>query len=215
MNNVYQYPLDMKGRWHEIFGNQNPITLELACGKAEYTTGRAPHELDRNFIAVDVKGNRLYIGAQKALDQNLQNTRFLRIDIDKIYDYFEEGEVDDIWIIFPDPFLKEKRAKNRLTHPKFLSKYQDIIKKDTSIHLKTDSRELYDFTKATLEEYNCSLEEDIYDIYKDGEADFPLSIKTFYEGMHLEDGRTISYLRFGLPKEKIQYVKKKKETSPE
>ncbi len=209
--NVLEYPENVKGSWSEIFGNDNPIILELAAGKAEYTTERAIAEPDKNFIAVDVKGNRLYIGAKKSLELGTPNARYLRINIDKIEDFFAPGEVEEIWILFPDPFLKDKRAKNRLTHPKFLSKYQSILPTDKLVHLKTDSRELYEFTQETAAEYGCSVEEDTEDIYQHGEAPYPLSIKTFYERMHLEDERTISHISFRLPQEKIHYVRKKKQ----
>ncbi len=208
--NVLQYLENVKGRWSEIFGNDHPIIVELAAGKAEYTTERAAKEKDKNFIAIDVKGNRLYIGAKKSLEAGTENARYLRIDIDKIEDYFASGEIDEVWIIFPDPFLKEKRAKNRLTHPKFLSKYQNILEPETVIHLKTDSRELYDFTLETIQEYGCKLQENVYDIYSDGEAEYPLCIKTYYEKMHLADQRTISHVSFCLPEEKLYYVKTQK-----
>ncbi len=210
--NVLEYPENAKGRWAEIFGNDNPIILELAAGKAEYTTERAVQEKDKNFVAIDVKGNRLYIGAKKGLEKGLTNARYLRINIDKIEDFFDKDEIEEIWILFPDPFLKEKRAKNRLTHPKFLSKYQSILPYGSLVHLKTDSRELYQFTQEVVQEYGCKIIEDTTDIYSEGEAPYPLSIKTYYEGMHLEDRRTISHISFSLPKEKIHYARKKKET---
>ncbi len=209
--NVLQYPEDVKGKWSEVFGNDKPIILELAAGKAEYTTERAQREKDKNFVAVDVKGNRLYIGAKKSLDAGTENAKYLRINIDKIEEYFAPGEIAEVWIIFPDPFLKDKRAKNRLTHPKFLSKYQNILSSDIPIHLKTDSRELYQFTKETIAEYACDMIQDEIDIYAEGEADYPLSIKTFYEKMHLADQRTISHICFRLPTEKINYVKSQKD----
>ncbi len=210
MDNVLEYPENVKGRWSEIFGNSNPIILELAAGKAEYTTERAIVEPRYNFVAVEVKGNRLYIGAKKSLERGTPNARYLRINIDKIEEYFDKDEVAEIWILFPDPFLKDKRAKNRLTHPKFLSKYQSILPQHKLVHLKTDSRELYDFTREVAQEHNCEIDQDTTDIYKQGEPPYPLSIQTFYESMHLADNRTISHISFRLPQEKIHYVRKKK-----
>ncbi len=125
--NVLEFPKDMKGNWHNYFGNNNPIILELACGKGEYTQNRAAAEPNTNFIAVDIKGNRIYIGAKNCLEQNLTNAAFLRISIDTIVDYFAPDEVAEIWIIFPDPFLRDSKDKNRLTHTKFLEKYQQIL----------------------------------------------------------------------------------------
>ncbi len=207
---MLQYPNNVKGRWHEIFGNENPLVLELACGKGEYTTGRATKEKNKNFLGVDIKGNRIYIGAKKALDEEIDNAKFLRINIHQITEYFAPDEVSEIWIIFPDPYLKDKRAKNRLTHPLFLGKYQKLLAPQGHIHLKTDSRELYEFTKEVLEEHNAQIIDDVHDIYTEGEAPYPLDIKTFYEKSHLEDGRTISHLEFVLPEQQITYQKKKK-----
>ncbi len=195
--NVLQYPENMKGNWKNFFGNDNPITLELACGKGEYSVNLGRQHKDHNYIGVDIKGNRIYTGAKAALEEGLDNVGFLRIHIGQITEYFEPGEVAGIWIIFPDPFLK--KAKNRLTHPRFLHLYQQLLKTGATINLKTDSKELYDFTLETIAEQNCNKLEDIADIYGKGLATGPLAIQTFYEKKHLADGRTIYYLRFSLP----------------
>lgn len=201
--NVLQYPEGMKDKWAEFFGNDNPITLELACGKGEYSVNLGRAHKDRNFIGVDIKGNRMYIGATQALNEGLKNVGFLRTHILQIQDYFNKGHVEKIWIIFPDPFLRESKENNRLTHPRFLYRYQQILKKGGTVNLKTDSKELYDYTHEVIKEHNCTIVEDIQDIYGKGKATGPLAIQTHYEKMHLEDGRLINYLSFKLPEEEI------------
>lgn len=205
--NVLQYPKNMTNSWHVFFGNKNPITLELACGKGEYSVNLGREHRDRNFIGVDLKGNRIYVGAKQALDEGLSNVAFLRTQIDKLTDYFGEGEVDDIWIVFSDPFLR--KAKNRLTHPRFLALYQKVLKPGGLIRLKTDSPELYEFTLETIAEQGCVIEENIADIYGKGLANGPLAIQTFYEKMHLADGRKINYVSFRLPEHAIKIPPKK------
>ncbi len=201
--NVLQYPEGMKDKWTEFFGNDNPITLELACGKGEYSVNLGRAHKDKNFIGVDIKGNRMYIGATQALNEGLKNVGFLRTHILQIQDYFNAGDVEKIWIIFPDPFLRESKENNRLTHPRFLYRYQQILKKGGTVNLKTDSKELYDYTHEVIKEHNCTIVEDIQDIYGKGKATGPLAIQTHYEKMHLEDGRLINYLSFKLPEEEI------------
>lgn len=195
--NVLQYPENMKGNWHAFFGNDNPITLELACGKGEYSVNLGREHRDRNFIGVDIKGNRIYTGAKMALKEELNNVAFLRIHIGNITEYFAPGEVEEIWIIFPDPFLKKE--SNRLTHARYLHLYEQLLKSGARINLKTDSKELYDFTLETIAEQGCPLHENIADVYGKGKATGPLAIQTFYEKMHLADGRTIYFLSFSLP----------------
>ena len=195
--NVLQYPEGMKGKWAEFFGNDNPITLELACGKGEYSVNLGREHRDRNYIGVDIKGNRIYNGAKIALTEGLVNVAFLRIHIGQITEYFAENEVSEIWIVFSDPFLK--KPKNRLTHERFLYAYQQILKPGSKINLKTDSIELYESTKEVIQEQGCTVYEDIADIYGQGKATGPLAIQTFYEKMHLAEGRTIYYISFSLP----------------
>lgn len=211
-SNVLQNPENANGRWHEYFQNNNPITLELACGKGEYSVNLGRQHKDRNFIGVDIKGNRIYIGAKTALAEGLKNVAFMRAQIGQITRYFDPGEVTDIWIIFPDPFLREGKAKNRLTHPRFLSLYQQILKPGARIHLKTDSKELYDFTLETITAQECTIHENIADIYGQGKATGALGIQTFYEKMHLADGRTIYYVSFSLPEHPIKVPEKKKKS---
>lgn len=202
--NVLQYPENTAGNWKNFFHNGNPITLELACGKGEYSTGLGRQHKDQNFIGVDIKGNRIYIGAKTALKENLDNVAFLRIQIGHISRYFAPGEVDNIWIIFPDPFLRKSRAKNRLTHARFLHEYEQVLKPGGRINLKTDSPELYEFTLEVIAEQGCPIHQNIADIYGKGMATGPLAIQTFYEKMHLAEGRTIYYLSFSLPDEGVK-----------
>jgi tRNA (guanine-N7-)-methyltransferase len=202
--NVLQYPEDIKGKWSGFFKNNNPVTLELACGRGEYSVGLGRQNKDHNYIGVDIKGNRIYAGAKKALEEQLDNVAFLRIQIGQIINYFAPGEVSEIWIVFPDPFLRKSRAKNRLTHPRFLRLYQQILKPGARINLKTDSKELYDFTLETIQEQGCNIVENIADIYGKGKATGPLAIQTYYEGLHLADGRTIYFLSFQLPEAPIK-----------
>jgi tRNA (guanine-N7-)-methyltransferase len=190
-------PETIKGKWNEFFKNDNPITLELACGKGEYSVGLGREHKDRNFIGIDIKGNRIHNGAKIALNEPLPNVGFLRIYIGNITEYFAKDEVSEIWIIFPDPFLKKE--SNRLTHPRFLHLYQQIMKKGGKINLKTDSKELYDFTKEVVAEQNCPVHEDLVDIYATGKNTGALAIQTFYEKMHLAEGRTIYFISFSLP----------------
>ncbi|MEQ9089766.1 MAG: tRNA (guanosine(46)-N7)-methyltransferase TrmB [Balneola sp.] len=184
-----------KGSWNaDIFKNENPIVLELACGKGEYSTGLGKLYPDKNFVGFDLKGNRLWVGAQRALDQELENVRFFRAYIDHLDQYFEKEEVSDIWIIFPDPQLKKDRKK--LTSPKFLKLYRPLLKSGATINLKTDSQEIYEFTKEVIEEQKLKLLRDIKDVYKECPDDPELSIKTYYENMHLEKGKLIKFLSF-------------------
>lgn len=201
--NVLQYPENMKNNWKDFFKNDNPITLELACGKGEYSVGLGREHRDRNFIGVDIKGNRIHNGAKIALTEGLNNVAFLRTHIGQITDYFGKDEVAEIWIVFSDPFLKKGKEKNRLTHFRFLHNYQQMLKPGGIIHLKTDSDVLYNFTLETIAETGCSIIENIADIYGKGMATGPLAIQTFYEKMHLADKRTIYYVSFTLPQEPI------------
>ena len=209
-SNVFQYPEGMNGKWNEYFGNNHPITLELACGKGEYSTGLGAMHSNRNFIGVDVKGNRIFIGARKALRDDMKNVAFLRTQILQLQEYFSQNEVAEIWIIFPDPFLRESKSQKRLTSPRFLSIYQKILKPGATINLKTDSKELYDFTLESIAETGCTIQENIADIYGRGKAVGALAIRTFYEEMHLAEGRTIYYLSFTLSENDIIPPPKKK-----
>jgi tRNA (guanine-N7-)-methyltransferase len=208
--NVLECPENMQGQWAAFFGNNNPIVLELACGKGEYTRNMAKAFPDKNFLGIDIKGNRIFVGAKEALGQGIKNVGFMRAQIQQLEDYFKYEEFQEIWITFPDPFLRDSKAKNRLTHSRFLKVYQALLPPNALIHLKTDSKPLFDFTQEMLELHKCVIHEKIDDIYAKGEPVFPLNIKTFYEKMHLEDKRTIQYISFSLPTEEIIVPPKKK-----
>ena len=198
-NNVLQYPTGMAGNWHQHFGNNNPIILELACGKGEYTVGLARLYAEKNFIGVDIKGNRLWVGAKKALQEDLHQVAFLRAQIEGIASFFNKEEVAEIWITFPDPQLRFSKAKKRLTHPKFLRYYQQILQPGGKIHLKTDSPHLYRFTKEVLALYECNIITDTDDVYKQPTVSEELKIKTHYEALDIAQSNRIHYLCFTLP----------------
>lgn len=197
--NVLQNPVGMAGRWAEHFGNANAITLELACGKGEYTLGLAQLYPHQNFIGVDLKGNRLWVGAKRATALRLSNAAFLRIQIDRITSFFAPQEVSNIWITFPDPQLRISKDKKRLTHPKFLRLYQQILKPDGKIHLKTDSPVLYDFTLRVIELYGCTLHQATDNVYAQPQTAPELQIKTHYEGLDIAGSSWVHYLCFSLP----------------
>jgi tRNA (guanine-N7-)-methyltransferase len=197
--NVLQYPQDMKGKWNDFFKNDHPITLELACGKGEYAVGLGRLYPQRNFIGIDLKGNRIWVGAKTALKENLTNVAFVRSQIDQVTNYFAEGEVSERWITFPDPQLRASKHKKRLTHPKFLRAYQQLLKPGSIIHLKTDSPVLYRFTKEVISLYNLPLHYSTDDLYKEESISEELKIKTHYEGLDIAQSNRIHYLQFSLP----------------
>lgn len=201
--NVLQYPKDMPGQWKHHFGNDYNLTLELACGKGEYTVGMGEMFPDRNFVGVDLKGNRIWVGAKKALQRGMQNVRFLRSHIDKITDYFEPGEVSEIWITFPDPQLRTSHAKKRLTHPKYLRHYQKILVPGGKIHLKTDSPDLFHFTHMVMEMFNCNCLISWDNLYSHPERASELDIKTHYEGLDIAGSNRIHYICFTLPEHQL------------
>ena len=201
--NVLEYPMHMPGEWASFFKNDHPITLELACGKGEYAVGLGRLYPGRNFLGVDLKGNRMWVGAKKALEEKLDNVGFIRSHIDKISQYFIKGEVREIWITFPDPQLRISRAKKRLTHPRFLRLYQQLLSPDGLIHLKTDSPDLYAFTKQVIELYELTLIEDNDNVYANDNIKEELKIKTHYEGLDIAKSSRIHYLAFALPAERL------------
>ena len=199
--NVLQFPKNIKGRWNEFFKNKNWIVLELACGKGEYAVGLGNLYLHKNFIGIDLKGNRIWVGAKKALENGLSNVAFLRTQIDQVDEYFAKDEVDEIWITFPDPQVRKSKAKKRLTHPKFLRLYQQFLKPGGYIHLKTDSPDLYHFTKKVIEKYGCTLHVDHKDLYSQPNIREDLKIKTHYESLDIAASERIHYLCFSLPEQ--------------
>jgi tRNA (guanine-N7-)-methyltransferase len=189
----------LKGSWNkQFFQNNNPIVLELGCGKGEYSVGLAQKYPEKNFIGVDIKGARMWQGSTKALEQKIDNVCFLRTRIEFIDYCFAQNEVDEIWITFPDPQIKKRRAKNRLTHPIFLQRYRRFLKENSLIHLKTDSQFLHGYTLGII--YGCghTLEDAEHDIYNAKLKRENMEIKTHYEKMFLTKDFRITYLRFRL-----------------
>jgi tRNA (guanine-N7-)-methyltransferase len=186
-----------RGRWAEaVFGNDHPIVAELACGKGDYTLELARRYPDVNFIGVDVKGDRLWKGAEAAATEGLDNVRFLRIYIDHLQNYFAPGEISDLWITFPDPYLAERKKLKRLTSPVFLVRYRNVLRDGGSIRLKTDSTELFDYTLEVLAEEKLSPDVLIRDVHHHAHHEPDLDILTYYERQHLADRRVIRYVRF-------------------
>ncbi|HCY89676.1 MAG TPA: tRNA (guanosine(46)-N7)-methyltransferase TrmB [Chitinophagaceae bacterium] len=196
---VFEYPENMAGQWHAFFKNNHPIVLELACGRGEYTVGMAGFYPDKNFIGVDVKGNRMYIGAKKTMDAGLSNAAFLRTQIEMLGQYFAPGEVNDIWITFPDPQLRTSKAKKRLTHPRFLRLYKSILAPGGCIHLKTDSPDLYRFSLLVADMYGLTVHDKSDDIYARPNIAPELHIKTHYESLDIAGSNRIHYLQLSLP----------------
>lgn len=198
MDNVYENNPIHKGQWAKgHFNNNQPIVLELACGKGDYARGLAQVFPDKNFIGVDIKGNRLFTGANLARQHNLNNVAFIRTQIDHLDQYFEKDEVDEIWITFPDPFLKDSRHKKRLTSKKFIEVYRQFLKPSGVVNLKTDSPQLYAYTKEVISELKLTVIKDYSDVYAMEKQETELyGIQTYYEKMHLKDNRTIHFISF-------------------
>lgn len=196
---IFNKDFGTKGEWRRtFFRNDNPIVLELGCGKGEYTVALAERNPERNYIGIDIKGARMWRGAKTATENDMPNVGFIRTRIEFINSFFAEGEVDEIWITFPDPQLKTRRAKKRLTSPLFLERYARLLSDGGVINLKTDSQHLFNYTKAVIDRYGLPCEVSNADIYGSGYADEVLSVKTAYEKMFLERGLPITYTRFSL-----------------
>lgn len=202
-NHVFQYPFavlrekgfEMRGKWNELFFyNNNPIVLELGCGKGEYAVGLARRYPNKNFIGVDIKGARMWSGASQAKEEGIDNVAFLRTHIELITHFFAPGEVSEIWITFPDPQMKKTRK--RLTSTRMLELYRRILVENGIIHLKSDSPFLYTYTRAMVQENNFPILIDTDDLYNSGIDDDILGIKTFYEQQWLERGKSIKYIKF-------------------
>lgn len=192
---------EYKGHWNEqVFKKAQPIVLELGCGKGEYTVGLGRQYTEKNFIGIDRKGARIWRGAKTAHEEGLDNIRFLRIHIDKIDQFFAPGEVSEIWITFPDPQPQKSRMRKRLTSPKFLNRYKNILAPGGIIHLKTDSQLLHEYTLEVIAEESHNLLFKTNNLYQqpENQNDPILGIRTFYESMFLEQGMPITYLKFQL-----------------
>ena len=193
----------LKGNWHKNhFKNDNPIVLELGCGKGEYTVGMAKMFPDKNFIGVDIKGSRMWKGAKTSIEEGINNTAFLRSKVDFIEKLFGEGEVSEIWLTFSDP--QPKKPRKRLTSPLFISRYLQLLKPKGTINLKCDSDLLFEYTLEQIEENKYEKQEASWDVYNEfvNRTDEPtkqlMNIKTFYEQKWLEEGKTIKYCRFAI-----------------
>lgn len=209
---VFQYPwgrlqnesFPHKGAWRNFFGNDNPITLELGCGKGEYTVGLAGLYPDRNFIGIDIKGARMWTGAKMALQRGMGNVAFLRTDIDLLASFFAPGEVDELWITFPDPQMQKPRK--RLTGSKMLGLYRELLSPQGRVHLKTDSPFLYRYTTMLCHHNSLPVHASVEDVYAASEAMTQLpsgtrELQTHYENQWLQRGLTIKCISFSLPPE--------------
>lgn len=201
---VFRTDYKLKGRWNkEIFKNDNPIVLEVGCGKGEYTVGLARKFPEKNFIGLDIKGARMWKGAKEADTEGLKNVAFIRMHAEMLESVFAKQEVSEVWVTFADPQMQ--KARKRLTGTRFLSIYKNILKEDGIIHLKTDSPFLYTYTSHLVNENNFEVYVDTDDLYSSGMADDILSIRTFYEQQWLDRGKTIKYIKFSL-KGKTEFV---------
>ena len=189
----------LKGKWHEEFKSKKPIILELGCGRGEYTVGLAQKLKEKNFIGIDIKGARFWRGAKTALENKLTNVAFVRTQIELVDSIFSKAEVDEIWITFPDPQIKYKRTKHRMTNHDFLLKYNHILKEDGIINLKTDSEFMHGYTLGLLHGEGHEILHANHDVYKDYYSpDEVTGTQTFYEKKYLEKGKAITYIKFRL-----------------
>lgn len=195
--NAFEYPVEMKGKWRsDFFKNQHPLVLELGCGRGEYTIALSAMYPGKNFIGIDLKGSRLWKGAKTCLQQQQTNAAFIRSRIELIEHYFEAGEVDEIWITFPDPQPKDRWEPRRLTANNYLNIYRKLIKKDGIIHLKTDNTGLYEYTLEVIKTHGYELLFSQPDIYSLPEIEPILKVETTYEKIFKAKGETIKYVKF-------------------
>ena len=195
---VLNNTLMLKGNWNRnFFKNQNPIVLELGCGKGEYSVNLATMFPEKNFLGIDIKGARFWRGAKTALVEKINNVGFLRTQIELVDCIFDENEVDEIWITFPDPQIKYKRTKHRMTNPDFLNKYKKILKPNGIVHLKTDSEYMHGYTLGLLQGLGLTIEYAHHDVYGTTNAPKEVTdIQTYYESQYLAINKKITYLRF-------------------
>ncbi|MDR0873512.1 MAG: tRNA (guanosine(46)-N7)-methyltransferase TrmB [Prevotellaceae bacterium] len=201
---LLQKPFEMRGQWREqFFKNDNPIVLELGCGKGEYTVALGKLYPDKNFIGIDIKGARIWTGARQSHEAAMRNVAFLRTNIEMINRFFAQGEVDEIWLTFPDPQMK--KVRKRLTATNFMHLYQQIVKPNGIVHLKTDSNFMFIYTSEMVKANNFNVLFSNGDLYHSDLQDSILSIQTYYEKQWLDRGLTIKYIKFELP-EKAELV---------
>ena len=188
----------LKGKWKsDVFKNDNPLVLELGCGKGEYTIGLSKRYPDKNFIGIDIKGARFWRGAKTAIEEDIPNAAFIRTQIELIDHVFAENEVDEIWITFPDPQIKYQRTKHRMTNLKFLERYEKVLKPDGLMHLKTDSEFMHGYTLGLLHGAGHEVLYANHNVYKlEGSPKEVTEIQTFYESQYLEKDKAITYIRF-------------------
>lgn len=191
--------IDIKGYWSErMFRNNHPLVLELACGKGEYTNAMARINPHKNFVGIDIKGNRMHTGAKQAMEEGINNAAFLRTEIYLLPHFFAADEVSEIWITFPDPHLRPSKDQQRLTSERFINIYRSMMPKGGIIHLKTDDTTLYEFTVQTVAEVGATMIYHHNDIYSTDLVEPLLEVKTYYERMHLKDNRKIKYVKFSV-----------------
>ena len=196
LKNVFEWNKeDSKEKIINLLNNHSNIVLELGCGKGEYTVALAKKYPNTLFVGIDIQGERIWSGAKYALENNSDNVCFFRMRIENLLEYIPKNSIDEIWITFPDPFPKDRDSRKRLTSPKFLEMYKDILKKDGIVHLKTDSKELYNYTLGMIQDIGFRLEKSIEDVYEGGDIENITDIQTTFETKHLEDGKTIRYLQ--------------------
>jgi len=195
---LVNHSYELKGNWNaKFFKNDNPLVLELGCGKGEYSVALAKKYPNKNFIGIDIKGARFWRGAKTAVEENISNVAFMRMQIELVEYAFAENEVDEIWITFPDPQIKYKRTKHRMTNESFLKRYSIILNSDGVVNLKTDSEFMHGYTLGLLHGAGHEVLYANHDVYKqEGSPEEVTSIQTFYEGQYLEQNKPITYIRF-------------------
>jgi tRNA (guanine-N7-)-methyltransferase len=195
--------ISLRGKWNsDFFKNENPIIVELGCGRGEYCTELGSRNKNQNFIGVDIKGARIWYGAKKVVSEKMNNVGFLRTRIEWIKYCFSPGEIDEIWITFPDPQIKFQRAKHRMVSPDFLSIYQTLLKPGGVIHLKSDSEFLHGYLQGIIKVCEFEIQESYHDIYNqlsDNPEHNAFAVKTFYEKIWIDSGKPINYLKFSFP----------------
>ena len=203
MDDIRDASHELKGKWNmSVFGNNNPLVLELGCGKGEYTVGLAGRFPEKNFIGVDIKGARIWRGAKTARENQFRNVHFLRTRIEFINSFFSEDEVSEIWITFPDPFPRARDEGRRLTSPPFLNSYRGFLANKGIVHLKTDNHQLYLYTLALVKKNNMEIITSTDDLYSGSTDNEILSIRTHYETLFLREGKKINYLSFRMDKQR-------------
>lgn len=195
--NVFQLNPVHNGNWNKnYFKNNQPIVLELGCGRGEYTVSLAKYFPEKNFIGIDIKGARIWRGAKTGMEEHISNMAFLRIEIEQLEEHFGAQEVDEIWITFPDPQPQISRERKRLTYDRFLTMYKKVLSPNGIVHLKTDNDGLYEYTLEKIKELNLNLIKNTADLYKEEWLDEVLSIQTTYEKIYRDKGKNINYIQF-------------------